>query len=242
IFDYWGDYDLALKKYGDALKMSKAIGDKFNESVALNSIGNIYIHLGNYTRALKYFEDSLKMAEKMKASKIEFHNLLSLANLYLVMDRCKEAKGFLDKAYNKAECSHANQMLVEVLPVLCDFLLKEKNFKRFETTAKTFRDLSKKLKSKKFGATINLLMGRYYTEIKDFKKAHRYLNKALEIFDEIGERLNVGVVYYYMGMLKLADDKKLVYRKLLDGSLEIFSSLGTHGWKKKVEKALKDIC
>ncbi len=238
VYNIRGDYNRALRYFEDAIKITKDIGDKKGESEALDKIGNIYFSLGDYDRALKYFEESLKIAEKIKSRKRIYGSLLSLANLYLTLNKIEKAKGFIDKAYNKTKDSDSKEMLREVLFLLCDFYLIERHFVDFKKTVGTLRDLSKGTKSKCLESSIDLLLGRHYTETMDFENARKHLNKALKVFKKIGERLNAGRTYYYMGMMELTMGKKSVCQKHLTKASEIFESLGAKGWKEKVEEAI----
>ncbi|MGB3477760.1 MAG: tetratricopeptide repeat protein [bacterium] len=152
----------------------------------------------------------------------------------------EKTKLFIDKAYNKAKESDSKDMRRDVLFLLCDFYLATKNFVEFRKTMEILQRLVKGVKSKRFESNISLLLGRYYTETNDFEKANKHLNKALKIFEEIGERLNIGKANYYMAIMKLAMGKKSLGRKRLTKASEIFESLGAKGWKEKVEKTLKN--
>jgi tetratricopeptide (TPR) repeat protein len=238
IYENLGDYNRALNKYEDALEIFRDTGNKEIESGVLNNIGNIHFKLGDYKKALKYFEDSLRLAEKIKANERTFYVLLSLTDLYLMLNQMKRAKNFIDKAYGMA--GDSKDMLKNALFHLGDFCLEEKNFKKFKKIMSVLHDLLKDTKSKRSEANVNLFLGRYYTQTKYFEKANKHLKKALKVFREIGERLNIGKVYYYMGMMELAMRKRAVYRKYFGKSLGIFDSLGAKGWKEKVEKALEN--
>ncbi len=234
-----GNHGKALENYRAALRIRSFIKDKHGESLVLADIGDIYLDWGDHSKALKYYEDALKIAKKLKMSRLEFDIFLCFGNLYLTLYKTEKAKAFINKAHKIAEDSVSVSMLSEVSFLLCEVFLEEKNYVKFESTMKTLTDLPDQLKSKCFEGNIGLLLGRFHTETKAFEKAKMHLNNALKVFEKIRERLNMGRIYYYLGMMELAMGKKSVYQRRFAKALEIFKLLDAKGWKKKVEKAIK---
>lgn len=60
-----GDYGLALDYFQSALDYSIELGDKRNECIGLEHLGNCYICLKDYPKALPYLEKSLQIANDM---------------------------------------------------------------------------------------------------------------------------------------------------------------------------------
>lgn len=60
-----GDYELALDYFQSALDYSVELGDKRNECIGLEHLGNCYICLHDYPKALSYLEKSLQIANDM---------------------------------------------------------------------------------------------------------------------------------------------------------------------------------
>ena len=54
-----GDRTAALTAYGQALRLSRAAGDRGNEAATLNNIGGVYRGLGEPQRALEYYGQAL---------------------------------------------------------------------------------------------------------------------------------------------------------------------------------------
>ncbi len=60
-----GNYELALDYFQPSLDYAIELGDKRNQCIALQHLGNCYVYLNNYEKALSYLEKSLQIAEKI---------------------------------------------------------------------------------------------------------------------------------------------------------------------------------
>ncbi len=241
IYSNLGDYSQGIDHSENSLKIARDTENRYCETLALNNLGNIHGYRGDYERAQHYLENSLEIAEARKSSEQVFKNLVSLGYLYLTMNDFKKAKPIIDKVYNKAQELNLKRSLTDALSLSCDCSLAQGHIKQFETTMKMLEGLSKEARSKKFEGEYNLLYGRYYTALEEFEKATTYLRQAFKVFDEIGERLNIGIVYYYEGIMELQGGKKSVAQERFKKSLEIFTALNAKGWQARVDKALKEI-
>jgi diguanylate cyclase (GGDEF)-like protein len=239
IHDHWGNNNEGLKFSEDALKIANDTENRYCEALALRNIGTIHMHVGNYDRSLRYFDDSRKIAERTKSNELTFTNLESLAYLYLSMGNYHEAKEYIDKAYNQAKSLNSQRMLRDACTLLCEFYLEQKKIDKFEETIQKVHEIPETLRPKKFEGDRNLLMTRYYIEVEDLTKADKHAKKALAIFQDMGDRLSTGIVYYYMGMCELRKGTKTTPTKHLGKAAKLFTAVGAKGWRAKVNKILK---
>ena len=65
IFKLLGDFELALDYFQSALDYAIELGDKRNECIGLEHLGNCYICLHDFSKSLPYLEKSLQIANDM---------------------------------------------------------------------------------------------------------------------------------------------------------------------------------
>ncbi len=233
-----GKYKTALKTYKDALEILREIGHKHFEAKCLNGIGNVHSHMGDYNTALRHYESVHVLLEQDKHTTEYANNLLDMGNLYLALNRKKKAEGLINKAYGMAKELGSKKLLSSTLIALCDLHLENRELEKFEKSMDELKVLQERLKLKGIRGQIKTLSGRYYIETKDFEKMNDCLDEALHIFEGLDDHLNIGKVYFYMGIAALAMHSKSICHNKLSKSLGIFDSLGANGWKKRAEKAL----
>ncbi len=241
IYRELGDYPSALKYYKDSLEIAKKLDYRLPESAGLAGLATTCYYLGDYQKALKHYKDAQKIIEQIGDVKKKSDILLCLAELYVTQGEMKKAKESIDEAYTFCKDTDSNVIRKDISFSLCEFYLIDENLKECEKTLNDIDGLVSKIKSKRFEGDVNLLRGRYYTKMKDYDKASEYLHKALEIFEELKEKLNIGETYYYVGRMEFERGKKAASRKTLKESLNIFSSIGAKSWIEKTKKSLKDL-
>ncbi len=111
-------YSLALKQYGDALKIRQEIGDKDGEAIPRLNMGEIYMKQKKYDEALQYFMESLKIFEGNGTKDGISICLNDIADNYTRQKKYKEALEYADKGLTVAKeigslegIEHANQSL-----------------------------------------------------------------------------------------------------------------------------------
>ena len=60
-----GNYEEAVKKYNQSLKMKEELGNKSGIAQTLHQLGNVHYQQGNYEEAVKKYNQSLKMKEEL---------------------------------------------------------------------------------------------------------------------------------------------------------------------------------
>ena len=60
-----GNYEEAVKKYNQSLKIKEELGDKSGIAITLHQLGNVHYSQGNYEEAVNRINQSLKIAEEL---------------------------------------------------------------------------------------------------------------------------------------------------------------------------------
>ncbi len=226
-----GDFKQARRILEESLEISRTIGGQDNEAMALNHLGQLYYDLGNYDVAQRHHEDALEIAKNTKSRFRIFDSQVSLGQIYLQRNEIEKAKDIIDQLSSVAEQSKDLQR--QLFQLLCDFYLEVKDFANFKTTIKKFQDLLSKVASKPLEGCVTLLLGRFCSQTGDFASAEKHLQQALEIFQKLDEKLNIGKSFYYMGFMESKRNKENEAKEYFDKALRVFKTIGAKGWEKK---------
>ena len=91
-------YSSAVQKFEKILPLWRAVGDRYEESLTLESIGGVYHALGNNQEALNYYNQALLIARELKDHTAEVRILDSLGFIYLMNSQYQEAIGWYEQA------------------------------------------------------------------------------------------------------------------------------------------------
>ncbi len=238
-YDALGEYHKALKFLDESVTITREIGDKRTEAAALTGKGQAHQHLGNYQDAKAFYDRALQIGYEQNVSWVKFGNLISQGEFYLVLNEGEKAKKYIDAAYGLSKEVASRSYMATTLGLMGEYYLHIANLEQFERTMSSLEDFTEILTEGQ-NAAIALMFGRYYMKIKDFDKADKHLRRSLEIYKKAVIKLQIGRVYYFLGMMECAKGNKSEFKVYVEKSLEIFNSIGARGWGDKAEKALKE--
>ncbi|MBD0372468.1 MAG: CHAT domain-containing protein [Pyrinomonadaceae bacterium] len=94
VYGSLASYDLARKKYEEALALKKELEDKEGVAIVLNNIATVYSALNDYKSAERYYLDSLALAKELELDSVEATTLGSLAQTYLALNQTDKAADY----------------------------------------------------------------------------------------------------------------------------------------------------
>ncbi len=98
IYDYKGNYPLALKHFFKALEIQEEIGDKNGEAYSLSNIGLIYSNEKNWKEALKYHSKSLNIRKDIRLKSGVSSSMNNIGIVYLYQLKYDKALYFFKKS------------------------------------------------------------------------------------------------------------------------------------------------
>ena len=98
VLNVLGRQQEALKYYEQALQIRREIGDRGQEGVVLNNLGNVYYDLRQKQEALRYYEQALQIHRDLKNRKEEGTTLTNLGSMYNVLGQKQEALHYYEQA------------------------------------------------------------------------------------------------------------------------------------------------
>ncbi|MBA3665810.1 MAG: tetratricopeptide repeat protein [Bacteroidetes bacterium] len=186
----------ALTYYNLAMKIKEELGDKVGLAWCYNNIGNIYISQANYTEGLKSNFAALKIREEVGD---------------------KEGIG---ASYSNIGTIYSDQSAATKDPVEKEKLLRE-SLKQYQKCL----DIMNTLGNKQAIATTLTNMGSVYYDLKKYKEAQEYCEKALDLAKKSGvldiikeSDINLSNVYTAQASLATGSPKKQaeLYRLALE--------------------------
>lgn len=206
---YWkqGDYPKALEQDFKALKINEQINNKKGISRTLNSIGLIYFSQKNYSGALQNYFKSLALREEIKDKQGVSGSLNNIGEVY-------KAEGKADKAlenYFKAlvinrgignrnwESININNIAMifygQAITLSPDDPQRKKYFIKALENYEEALKIRTEIGDQQGIALSSLGLGVVNTQLKKFKEADAYFDRALSIAASIGYREGLKEIY-----------------------------------------------
>lgn len=233
VYSRTDDIKTALDYYQKALDLAESVDDpsihiKRSINVAFNGIGNLYQSLEQYDQAIAQFRRALKSEE-------ELGNKLGLAINHQNIGHCLEAKGDLESAlenYRKS-LAYNEEIHSEYGSIICKNSLAQIYLKQDMPYAalvllEPLIDASQRIGDFFITASIFINTGWAYTKLRNYDKAHDYIEKGL--YMAINRNMPSTILYGYQKLSDLeyirGDFKKAYeyYKKVNEYQDEISSA------------------
>jgi tetratricopeptide (TPR) repeat protein len=231
IYRIWGDYPNSLKHLYTSLEHFKTLNVKEGESSALNQIGSIYRLQGNYPGALEYFLNSLSLSKQLDDTLGVATALNNIGIVYFYQNNFSKALEYylqsleIELLYGKEygiSISYIN--IGEVYKKMGNFKESLDYFLKALVLAKKHEALDKD------GDSIGILyneIGSIYLSLGEIKLSETYLNRALNIFEQINSHQRLAECKLYLGELAISknniDKAKQLFLEALNHSKAISS-------------------
>ena len=95
MYDGLGEPQRALEYYGQALPVTREVGDRAGEAATLNNIGGVYRGLGEPQRALEYYGQALPITREVGDRAGEAATLNNIGGVYRRSGRAAAGAGVL---------------------------------------------------------------------------------------------------------------------------------------------------
>lgn len=219
-----GDYDGALKCYGEALELALKMNNKHEMGALKNNTGLIYRNMGMFEEALKYFTEAIDIQESIKSTAVAgtYRNLASIYYMQESYEKyieiSKQLQTFHLKQNDSLEWANAtynialaylqwNQIslvlesLYEILPV----------YTYYEDDANI--------------ALVLYMLGYIHVEeLKEYKKGLEYLYRSEKYNRLLGLNINLAHCYTVMASAFLKTDSIDKAFKFYERGLDFFSA------------------
>ena len=237
VFEKQENYAIALGQYKKELELRGEIKDKISLANCLNKIGELYILQDNIDDGLDYYFKALAHVNELNYKKNCLTIYTNIGNAYKRKKLFTKSLDYYNKALLMAKSINNQIYIAEALSnigiVYAEFgnnkIAKDYFFKYLNTSISS--------NNKKNTAQAYLNISNIYERENNLPKAIEAKNKALKLFEEIGNQSDIAFVLAnigtsYLNSSKTAKNKPIrqtnnVAAKIyLNNALKLFQTLG----------------
>ncbi|RPH31951.1 MAG: hypothetical protein EHM93_11465 [Bacteroidales bacterium] len=173
-----GDYQLALEQFQKALQTFERIGNSEGIAKSCNGIGMVYENLSqstlavkdnetNYNKGLEYYKRSLEIFQSLNSRSEVGRSLQNIANVYSRL----ATNNFV------AQYGEGWEESLKKLPSKTILVSFEKSLEYYNKSLEIFKDTQDEAQI----ANVDINLGATYNWARDWSRANKYLNEALEL-------------------------------------------------------------
>lgn len=198
---YWlqGDYELGLEALHKANYLAKIVKDRKLEARVLNNFGNIYRDLGDLSNALSYYENALVINEELGDEFAQSINLNSIANLLYDLNDFDSALEYALRCLPIFEREHDTARLKSLHITLGNIYFKQESFDDalhyFEENLRHSGEDTVAYVMAESG------LGKVYYKMDRKEEASKYLSRALDQAQKLGNVEIQIICHYYIGRM-----------------------------------------
>lgn len=198
-YHYKGDYDSSLVFNKKAYSIRKNLGDSVGVAKSISKMANAYYELGDMANALTLNLRAISILEQNNLEASIGQLLGNVGNIY-------ERNGNFDKAL---ECQQKATVIAQKYNDLRSYITSRGNtaniyqkLKKYEQAEKIFLELIPEIEEAQnfeFLASIYQGLGVNSRMRKQTQKGIQYYQKALEIYEKIGSKTGISLIYVNLG-------------------------------------------
>ena len=192
----------SLKNLKTALKLSREINSKKDESLCLHYLGELYQQAGKYKKALKYYTSALKIVKETENVFLEIYLLNKLAFLEGIDKHFDKALDYYDKSFSLAQKTGNKRAQYEIMKgkgiIYYNRGDKKKALEYFEKVRKYYKETNDEEKE----SLMLMYLAQLNLDNKNDKAALSNLNRALTLAEKnqhqaLMYELNRKLAFYY---------------------------------------------
>jgi tetratricopeptide (TPR) repeat protein len=198
---YRGELETALGYYYKALILAEKLDDKLPISTLSHHIGTVFRDMGDMETASFYFQRHLNMASQLGYKTGIANALGNIAITFMDRDQFKKANKLLTKSLAIFDRTGQTVGTIIALTNLGDSHLSLGNIKESKLYYERGLFLSTQIGYTMGTGISHKGLGRICGESKKFESARMHFTTAKELFEKIGDKLNVSEIYSYLSLL-----------------------------------------
>jgi len=199
IYNRKDDIDNALFYYSKHLILSRELGYKEEEAIAINNIAAIYDKKGDIDKALDYYEQSLKLKSDEKEKAPTYNNI---ALIYSKKGNYQKAIEYLKKAIEISERTGDYHGVAQRMLNIGAVYIGAKDFYNASKYLNEGLMRIQKIGDKYWEATAYKYLGWLYSDKDNLRLAADYLTKAVNLFNSIGAKGEAQDILYVLNGVK----------------------------------------
>lgn len=237
----WRDlenYEQALECLSELVKLDIDLGDLRGQAFALETVGQIRLHLGQTFAARQILEKALAMSRLVHSSKVEIDTLDDLGNTADLLGEFQDELNYYKAALAKVRAGEPSDCDCEY-SLLLNIGVSYIDLHENEIAITYINEALKKASAPSLKSACFNNLGKAYSALGDRERAWQYFHDALAISTkanyrsgEAAQRSNLGVLYQEQGDQKAAAQEfqhaLQIYRSLqkVEGEIKVLNALG----------------
>ncbi|MGB9844149.1 lipopolysaccharide assembly protein LapB [Methanothermobacter tenebrarum] len=238
-----GEHENAMEYLEKAFKVAVEMDDKELEAVVLDFMGDVYLDKREMDIAIEYFKEAFKIYSSIKSPrKAEMKEKIS------EVEKMKEAieMAELHKKFEETpkifEPGKLEVDIDKIIPKLRTLLGRlESEYKPSEGTIEELKealDIATAINDESGEASILLTLGTRSFEDKNYDDAFNYFERAAEIFAKKGNKMPLGVVNVFLGVIHFIKGNEEEALENFRNAIKLFGSSDDS----KASRLVADIC
>jgi len=199
IYNRKDDIDNALFYYSKHLILSRELGYKEEEAIAIHNIAAIYNKKGDIDKALDYYEQSLKLKSDEEGKAPTYNNI---AMIYSKKGNYQKAIEYLKKAIEIGERTGNYHGVAQYMLNIGDIYRRAKDFYNASKYLDEGLMRMQKIGDKYGEAYAYGYLGLLYRDKDNLRLAADYFTKAVNLFNSIGAKGDAQNVLYDLNKVK----------------------------------------
>lgn len=238
-----GNFEEALAKFAQAREVYQESGDRRKEADSLNRMGDIYSQLSEYAKSITIRLQALTLRRSLQDLPGIGISLTSLADSYEKLGQYPQARSILQAALENMQAQEQGGIPLEgglyELPKdqgeLYNSLARVQNkmgehetaLQSAQTALKYYNLLPDGYEGKDFGIRNTFdQMGITYSYLGQIQQAESFLNQALELGQQMGDRAGIASSLTHLGEIASSEGKTQTALDSYRQALEIRKEIG----------------
>jgi tetratricopeptide (TPR) repeat protein len=220
-----GDFNRAISFYEEHRKLSKQLGYRRGEAMACGNFAKVYREQGKYQDAIQELEKHIAISREVEDQLGEGLACSDLGAVYLQIGEFEHAEGNLSKARKLLEEIGNKGNLIDLYNNLSELNMKFKgSCEAAEEFASNALELSEELENRSGIAQSLVSLARIEAKEQKGKAEERY-RKAIEIYEELGQRKRLADVWQEHGEF-LKEKGKKEFKSYLNKAKRAYKEMG----------------
>ena len=222
-----GSHDKARFYYEKGLRISKANGNKIEESVSYNNLGVIYHDVfGKLDEALVYHQKALEIRKEFGYKDGEAVSYGNIGGVHFERGEYQKALEYKEKSLKISKEIGNRRSEGQNLLHIGKAYYRLGQYKRATEYTERALEILSEIGDRRNEGGVHGDLGHLYRDQGNYEKAKEHFGQALEIFEETGHLIGKAICYNNIGMLyaSLGDHEKTL--EYINRAVDIFKANG----------------
>ncbi len=231
----------------DAIKFLRKARDIYEKFGTMNSLGVAYLNIGIVLMDRGEFDESLmnlKRAREIFQKNGDMwgicHSYYSMGELMLYRHLYSESLKYLNKSIELAKKIQNKECLIDSYLSLLRVYIERREKNMAVKVSGEIEELRKEIDNLSLRVKINQTLGILKILLGDYEEGIEILRSSYKNFRRIGERINMAISLYYLGIAQIKNGDREDGKKSIERAMRISTQKNMKYWINKCKKIILD--